>query len=468
MHLPLGANPRGLMTAAGYGTALCALVLACGCETKSFIDPGELGSYQKDPLVLPIVSQVDPQSEAGEQQWARATAPTADDLKPVNTNYRISPNDLLAITLSDINGPNTETVKQARVTESGEISLPYLEHAIHAGGVTEIQLEQAIVSAYRAANLIQHAQVSVTVVEARGRAFSIFGAVQATGEYAIAESDFRLLNALVLGRNVSSAFVDYIYVVRQPEEAPAAQPGTEAATTTPSPTSAPATSPSSDELAPRSETNNPSSAVAPPDELVHRATAPTTAPAATAPATTAPAMVEPAPFDGFKNPQAVQDTRIIRIPYQALVREGQLSKYNITIRPHDMIYVAEPPTGFYFVGGHVARPGAFTLTGQKVTLKDAIISASMLDGVAIPQRTDIIRHIDPDHEVFVRVDLAKIFSGEEPDIYIKPDDKIMVGTNALAPFLAAARGGFRISYGLGFLYDRNYAYPVTNTGAGIP
>jgi len=42
-------------------------------------------------------------------------------------------------------------------------------------------------------------------------------------------------------------------------------------------------------------------------------------------------------------------------------------------------------------------------------------------------------------------------------MYLKPDDVIEVGTNAVAPFLAAIRGGFRMTYGFGFLYDRNYA-----------
>ena len=30
-----------------------------------------------------------------------------------------------------------------------------------------------------------------------------------------------------------------------------------------------------------------------------------------------------------------------------------------------------------------------------------------------------------------------------------------------APFLAAFRGAFRMTYGLGFLYDRNFAYANT-------
>jgi hypothetical protein len=39
---------------------------------------------------------------------------------------------------------------------------------------------------------------------------------------------------------------------------------------------------------------------------------------------------------------------------------------------------------------------------------------------------------------------------------LKPDDQVLVGTNALAPFLAAFRSGFRLTYGFGFIYDRNY------------
>ena len=34
----------------------------------------------------------------------------------------------------------------------------------------------------------------------------------------------------------------------------------------------------------------------------------------------------------------------------------------------------------------------------------------------------------------------------------------MVGTNAIAPFLATLRSAFRFTYGAGFLYDRNFAY----------
>jgi hypothetical protein len=54
------------------------------------------------------------------------------------------------------------------------------------------------------------------------------------------------------------------------------------------------------------------------------------------------------------------------------------------------------------------------------------------------------------------VNLAKVFRGQQPDVFLKPYDIVQVGTNLPAPFLAAVRNAFRITYGFGFLYDRNY------------
>jgi protein involved in polysaccharide export with SLBB domain len=399
---------------------------------------------------MPVVSQVDPAAEESDTQWTAATDPTAEDMKLTNTDYRISPNDMLAIQLSDLSGPNTETLRQTRVSESGNISLPYLTEPIRAAGLTEIELERAIVDAYRRAQLIEHANVSVTVTEARGRAFWITGAVAQPGQYPIMQADFRVMNALAMSRDVQQTFfaytnVLYAYVIRSSEPPLAAPPHLAPPS---GPATRPATGPSSEELAPRGSADAPAQPLASADDS-HLVKLSTQAP------------LSGQNFDGFKDPGS--GPRVIRIPLDAL-RRGDL-KYNIPIRPNDQIYVEPPDTGLYFVGGHVARPGTFQMTGQKITLMDAIIGASMLDGLAIPQRTDIIRHVDPNHEVFVRVDLTKVFAGEEPDVYLKPGDKVIVGTNALAPFLAAIRGGFRMTYGFGFLYDRNYAYPVSAAGA---
>jgi polysaccharide export outer membrane protein len=145
--------------------------------------------------------------------------------------------------------------------------------------------------------------------------------------------------------------------------------------------------------------------------------------------------------------------RVLRIPLEEL-RNGNF-RYNIVIRPNDQIFVPLVQNDLYYMAGHVRAPGPYSLVGQKMNLKQAVASAGMLDGLAVPQKTDIIRRIG-DNELFLRVDLAKIWEGRQPDVYLKPNDIITVGTDWYPPFLQALRGAFRVTYGFGFLYDKNF------------
>ena len=166
----------------------------------------------------------------------------------------------------------------------------------------------------------------------------------------------------------------------------------------------------------------------------------------------------------FNAPPEPTNIRVIKVPLDELLSSGRLN-YNIVIRPQDFIYVPNPQVGEYYMGGHVGRVGVYSLSGRKITLKQAVIAAGMLDQLAIPQRTQIVRRLPgTNQEVFTMVDLAKIFSGEQPDLYLKADDQVQVGTHFVAPFIAAVRNGFRITYGFGFLYDRNYAPINPNSG----
>ena len=460
--------------------SLCVAGLLAGCETKGWIDPKEVGRFKHEPLVMPILKTFDPGIEDNNIEFATATDPTPADRATGTGEYRISPNDLLSVEITDLMGPGQATVKTQRVTEAGKISLPYLG-TLQADGLTEYELEQAITEGYRQAQLITNAQVSVNVVEARGRSFEVYGAVARSNVYAIPEANFRLLDALVLGGGVNSPLIDYIYIIRRPEPPARQHPATRPAAT--GPATAPTTAPGIDELAPKTQGAASESPLIPQtasaDHALNLLTgAPVVDSGASAnsaisvklaqatDATNQPAGQGTTPSGAFQfnAPPNPDNVRVIRIPYQAL-RTGDLN-YNITIHPKDVIIVQELQTGVYYVAGHVARPGVFTLTGQRVTIKQAIMGAGMFDELAIPQRTEIVRRVRPDHEVSIRVDLDKIFNLEQPDVYLKPDDQILVGTNAIAPFLAAVRGAFRATYGFGFLYDRNLAYNNNNQGSG--
>src|SRR5439155_2957890 len=321
------------------------------------------------------------------------------------------------------------------------------------------------------------------------RTFSIIGAVQNPGQYAIPRNDFRLLDALVSARDLTvdtdvrgTRGIENILVLRKirPEMVPSTQP----AGMMPRPGTAPAGPP--DLLAPRAPTTQPASKqmlmlqTAGTAANEPSATGPTTRPstgaaanaaegegryiigpdgkpqyvggesAANRPApTTAPAAApgenegryiigpdgkpqyvggpEPVPMPGpdmgamravppgattksfvFNDLRSPLDTRIIRVPVAAL-RQGDL-RYNLVIRPDDLIIVRPPVIGEYYMGGHVARTGVYSLSGRKISLTQAVISAGMLDQLAVPGRSELRRRIGSDHVVIVRVNLEKIFA----------------------------------------------------------
>jgi polysaccharide biosynthesis/export protein len=473
-----GVSLALLLASLGLTGALACLT---GCDTQSLGDPTEMGRLQYEPLVTPILTQVDPGVEGKSDEFTEAVAPTPDDLIPAAGDYKISPNDLLEVTIADLQAPNVDTFRRMRVSETGNINLPYLGQ-VKAEGLTEAELTSVIGDDYKRQGFLNNANVTVQVVEAQGRAFEIRGAVAAPGEYAITRANFRMLDALVTARDPVSPLIEYAYVIRQIKPSESTTPPTEPAPASGggSPNLVPATGPSNDDLAPHSDAGNianqPLNVLSDPPpsppsnnpliDLAESSTQPSTQPATAPEASTessnesasggTEASTEPGGNFEFNTP-VPQDYRIIRIPLIQLTN-GQL-QYNIVIRPHDLIIVQNLPIGNYYMSGHVARPGAYTLAGTRVTVRQAIEAAAGLDALGIPQRTELVRRINPNAQLIARIDLYKIFNGEEPDFYLKPDDQIQVGTNAIAPFLAAVRGSFRITYGFGFLYDRNFSVP---------
>ncbi len=158
-------------------------------------------------------------------------------------------------------------------------------------------------------------------------------------------------------------------------------------------------------------------------------------------------------------PERMYATRVIEIDYQALAR-GE-SNLNVIIRPGDSIYVDSPLSGVVYVGGEISRPGVYELpSAGRLTLSRLIDAAGGLGQIAIPSRVDLIRSVGPGREAAIRVNLAAIRNRQEPDIAMKPDDHIIIGTNFFATPLAVIRNGFRMSYGFGFLLDRNFGNDV--------
>jgi polysaccharide biosynthesis/export protein len=151
--------------------------------------------------------------------------------------------------------------------------------------------------------------------------------------------------------------------------------------------------------------------------------------------------------------------RIIEIDYQLLAR-GDTS-LNIVVRPNDSIYIESPEQGLVYIDGEISRPGVYSLpTMGRLTLSRLISTAGGFAPIAIPEKVDLIRVIGKNREAKIRMNVAAIRQGTEPDIYMKPDDHIIVGTNFWATPLAIIRSGFRATYGFGFILDRNFGNDV--------
>jgi len=154
-----------------------------------------------------------------------------------------------------------------------------------------------------------------------------------------------------------------------------------------------------------------------------------------------------------------ETTTVIEINYNLLVQGDP--KLNIVIRPGDAIYCDSGEIGVVYIDGEISRPGVYNLpTAGRLTLSRLVAAAGGVSELAIPERCDLIRRLGSDKEACVRVSLAAIRNRGEPDIFLKPDDHLIVGTNFWALPLARFRRDLSFPNSVGFQLDRNFGNDV--------
>jgi polysaccharide biosynthesis/export protein len=177
-----------------------------------------------------------------------------------------------------------------------------------------------------------------------------------------------------------------------------------------------------------------------------------------APATPGQAAA-PDPLAGQPLAKDLLTQRVIEVPVRPLLA-GQ-SDANIVIRPGDVVRVPTAPTGVVYVAGQVARPGTFTLPPSgKLTLLRAIDAAGGLSQLGVPERVDLTRMVGTNREATIRLNMRAIAEKTQPDVILKADDRVNVGTDFWAFPIAIIRNGFRVNYGFGFLIDRNFGNDI--------
>lgn len=452
-----------------------------GCEVDSFLDPSVVGRWEKTPTTVPILERI-ASIEDESFEAVESTEATSEDLIPAPQAYRVGSGDMFKIELYDLIERNTKQDYERQVDSRGMIELPQLGEVYVAGKTLE-GAKAAVEEAMK--RLVSEPLVSLQLTQQRQQVFHLMGAVEKPGSYYIPSPDFRLMEGLTSAGRFSESIED-VYVIRQ--------------------------IPLSDALGRQTpeKTSNPVKENKSPIDLIDDLTKPVTPPgssptpgvlgsAAREPVIDLPDGASPAllrqPSDGGMQPVATPPAgadsswvfidgkwvqvvgtaksgaeaksradelltqRIIKIPLKALLAGNM--KFNVILRPGDTVRIPSPPDGLVFMAGQVARQGPISLpTSGRLTLMRAIDSAGGLGQLAIPERVDLTRAVGRNRQAMIRLDLRAINEGTQPDIYLKPDDRINVGTNFWAMPLATIRNGFRASYGFGFILDRNFGNDV--------
>lgn len=479
--------------------ALSVTLLGAGCEVDSYIDPSIVGRWEHTPTVTPILERLSAIEDLGDG-FVEYSEVSAEDLIPEAAAYRIGPGDLLEVTIEGFVSQGVREQYALRVNAQGGIEIPQLP-IIQVSGLTSAQASERISLAIAQADINRNSLVQINVAEQRQLAYNVFGSVSAPGPYILAEPDFRLLQALTTAGGFNES-AKYIYVIRQvplsaPESSPSLNPaqapvvptnpdgqqpgdpsfldliddltGVEGAPPTPTTMASRGTMRRSDPSSPPINLM-PQDAPDPIVDLVDARSRPV-ASQATAPLDTPTRWVfldgqwvqianstGDGPDDAMGD-EALVTQRVIRVPTEPLVNGD--ARYNIVIRPGDLIRVPVPPTGNVYLAGQVNRPGVYALPAQgSFTLTRAITAAGGYGPTAIPERVDITRMVGTERQATMRLNARAIAEGTQPDVMLKPDDHINVGTNFWALPLAVVRNGMRASYGFGFLIDRNFGNDV--------
>ncbi len=489
------------------GGMAALLMAASGCEVNSFFDPSKTGYFGSTPVTMPVLDRI-AAIEPTADLWGETSSVGPEDLMPSDLTYRLHPGDTLAIQIYELYTPGEFFPVSVRVDQQGDIHGPD-GGIIRAAGLTVPELQKELEAWVSRKTGMKNPTVSVSLAEGGALTYIIYGHVSQPGRFTLQDPTLRLLDALTMSGGVPLS-TRRVYVVRQVAVQPALKPNwqNDAAshTSESSQRSAPPVDiesliselkdTSGDASSPSKPTSLPSpglwaNANEPPIDIDDVSPASITLPRVSGgdpqqvPTTSTSFVYLPelkqwaqlregdgvAGRDPDHTGSASSDLvieRVIEVPYQRLAH-GETS-LNLVVRPGDQIYVDGPPVGYCYVSGEVNAPNAYPLpAADPLTLSRLIAMAGGLGALAIPDRVDLVRQVDEGREATIRLDLGAIRRRTEPDVIIKPNDHVLVGTNWFAYPLAVIRNGFRMNYGFGFLLDRNFGNdvfgpPPTNIG----
>ena len=467
---------------------LLGATLLGGCNVHSWFDQSVVGRWEVTPTTAPILDRI-AAIEGPDDEFVQYSDVTPDDLVPRPREYRVGPGDFLEVIVFDLRQGGAAGQFQNVVDTRGML---YLEEIgeVQVAGLTAAGIREAVSEAALA--LVSRPNVLVRIIERRQATYTMVGATS-TGTYPIPKADWFLMDALAASGWLREGTED-IFIIRQIPLSNQRRPDIQ---------SMDPVRPTGDEPRPSGEElldsvdrllegggtrpsafevnqdgqasggdeslidliDDDSARVQPSQDARGLGDGESTWMfldgqwVRVAPGTRAPQGVasQSGILTGDLSAGQLVTQRIIRVPAQKLIK-GDM-RYNVVVEPGDIIRVPARLDGLYFVAGFVNRPGGFALA-QRLTLMRAIDQAGGVNQLGVPDRIELVRMLDDDRQAIIQLDLRAINRGLEPDIYLKANDRINVGSAIWAYPLAVVRNGFRATYGFGFLLDRNFGNDV--------
>jgi len=476
--------------------AISAAAVLSGCNVDSWMaDPSALGRWENTPVIVPVLDRLSIIEDA-EDDYVEVTGVQPQDLIPELTEYRVAPGDGIHLVIYDLIREDVPEQYDRVIDPQGHIDLPILGR-LYVDGMSAPEIEDVVKAAM--SDLVAEPLVSVNVQNPRQQTYNVIGGLQGGGSFFIPKADFRLLEALTVAGGLSETTAEVYIIRQQPLTGAAAGQTAEQRATPPTKPTEPAETGeellniiedlSGDEdkssvedksggggMAAMSQPDQPDQPDQPEPE-VDLIDEPPASP-------DTPPDEPPTPGSSwvFLNGQWVQveggaqqqpeqpaenkpglaaeqlvTQRVIRVRTRPMFAGD--ARYNPVIRPGDIIRIPSPSSGNVYIGGEVSRPGVYNVAPQ-LTLLRLITSAGGLTPLARTARVDLTRMVGSNRQATIRLNLGAIAEGTQPDIFIKSNDRIVIGTDAWATPLAVIRSGFRTSYGFGFLLDRNFGNDV--------
>lgn len=482
MHARTPATTRTTLSARRLllaGGLALGVAFTSGCSLDSYLDQSKVGRWEKTPASVPVLERI-AAIEGTTDEFVEFDEVRPEDLTSEAAEYRVSAGDQLEVRIWDIITTGQVEVYPLLVDTRGTITIPQLGE-ISVETLTPEQVRGAI--ADRAGQFVRSPLVQVTVVQSLTQTFTLLGSVPRPGAYYIPTADYRLLEAITAGGGIAET-AEFVLVIRQVP----LEPTTPAAP----PAMAPDAGSGQDGENLIDIIDNLTDEDAPADENPGGSPgAFSTGEPRPQPEQPAVDLVEEEPGSVQATPQVVSDSawiflngqwvraartssspsgsgnsfdslvtqRVIRVAVKPLLNGD--ARFNIVVRPGDVVRVPSPELGYVYMGGEVARSGAYGLPEVgRLTLMRAIQSAGGLSPTAIPERCDLTRVVGLNRQATITLNLRAMYEGTQPDIYLKRDDLVNIGTNFWAYPLAVFRNGFRATYGFGFLLDRNFGNDV--------